>query len=124
MQLLMILVILFVGMGIGWIYCWYFKVKPLKNQNKSLRKIEVEEIVTRLGKIEMRTSEFPLDAEEYLNFHSLERDGGIIEISFDGMEKHLDTYSYYLLDRQKRDFMKMCKQIKHGNEILTKLEDK
>lgn len=116
-----ILPILCAGIALGWYYCYHFKVKKLKDQNRSMREIEVHEIITSMGSIQARTSEFPLDAEEYLNFHSIERDGGIVEITFEGMETHLDVYACHLLRRQKRDFMKMCKQIKNGDKILAQI---
>lgn len=121
MQFLFILLILFSGIWLGWFYSWKFRVQPLKEQNKNLRKVEVRELGTHTGKIEARISEWPLNAEEYLEFHSLERDGGDITITYEGMETHLNCFAQHLLTRQRKDFMNICKELKNGDKIKQKL---
>jgi hypothetical protein len=118
---LKILCILITGIALGRLYERFFVTSKIKAENKELRKIEVEQIVTGMGTIEARTSEWPLDAEEYLEFHSIERDGGSIDITYEGMETHLEVYARHLMTRQKRDFIKMLKVTRSTDEILKKI---
>lgn len=120
-KFLMMMCVLMAGISLGLAYAWFFYIKPLKIQNRNLRKVEVQEMTTFMGTVQARTSEWPLNAEEYLTFHDIERDGGIIEISYEALESDLNNFAQHLLTRQKADFMKMCKEIKHGDKIKAKL---
>ena len=113
--------IFWAGYFFGWLYVRRNEVAQLKQQNKNLRKVEVHEMITRVGSVNVRTSEWPLNAEEYLEFHSLERDGGVIEITFEGIESHMNEFARHLLARQKADFVKMCKEIPKGDKIKEEL---
>lgn len=119
--MLIVQLIFLCGYFFGWIYVKKNQVAKLKKMNKELRKVEIREIIAQNGSYEARMTEWPLNAEEYLNHYSLERDGGPIEITFEGLESHMNGYARHLLTKQKNDFMKMCKEIKNGEEISKKL---
>ena len=116
-----ILIVLCAGIILGWFYCRKFIVAPLRAQNESLRKIDIRELDTKDGVVFARTTEWPMNAEEYLELHSIERDGGTIEITYVGMENHLNTFARHLLTRQKKDFMRICRNIKNGDKVMEQI---
>ncbi len=118
-QFLQIIVILTTGIITGILLCRFYFYKDVIDMKQSAD--DIADWNEELAGMSIRTKEWPADPEEYLEFHSLTRDDGIIEISFEGMENHLIGYSYHMLTRQKRDFMKMCKQLKNGDKILEKI---
>lgn len=111
--------LLLVGMALGWLYTRVEVRKVKRSLKHALKPMDpCLDIVN--GKIIVRKQEWPRDAEEYLFFHNLERDGGTIEISYRALEDHLNHFACHITTRQKRDFIKTLKQIRGGQELIKK----
>ena len=50
--------------------------------------------------------------EKYLNEQGLERQYGIIEITFEGMEEHLKMYNYQQTKEQRKEIEELKKEVK------------
>lgn len=111
-----------VGAGIAWFYINLYIIKPLKERNKNLRKIEVRKISTDMGDITARVSEWPLNLDEYWDEVILRECIYIQELGDERIKHHINAFAQHLLTRQKKDFMEQCKHIKHGSKILQQMD--
>lgn len=122
MIFLKILFILACGWVLGWLYS-RIQVRQLNRRIRELQKSREPELTLLNGKIEVRYEEWPMDAEEYWNHMANESFAGRLDVQQCELEilHHLNVFASHMCTRQKRDFVKILKQLKGGDEAIKKL---
>jgi len=69
-----------------------------------------------------RKDEWPKNADEFLNYHGMEREFGTIEITYEGMESHLETYAAHKVSQSQRKIFATLRQVRGGLEVIEHLK--
>ena len=116
-----IFLIIMAGWCLGYVYRGR-EVRKLKRQKRALQSIPEVELSTENGKLVARYEEWPRDAMEYLVGHGVYPEEGLCD--WNGFEAidHLNQFAVLMTTRQKRDFIKMLKEL-GATETLNRIQD-